>query len=39
MLPWPRTVTFAPSVVLPLPSIARRAPASLRLMEAVPPSV
>ena len=37
MLPWPRTVMLAPSVVVPLPSIARRAPASLRLNVPVPP--
>ena len=32
MLPWPRTVRPAASVVLPDPSTARRAPGSLRLM-------
>src|SRR5664279_3583060 len=39
MLPWPRTTTLAPSVVVPVPSMARRAPASLRLMTTVPLSV
>ena len=36
MLPWPCTVTPAPRLVLPLPSIASRAFASLRLMLTVP---
>src|SRR5664279_3977972 len=36
MLPWPRTTTLAPSVVVPLPSMASREPASLRLMTTVP---
>src|SRR5664279_3790079 len=39
MLPWPRTVTLDASVVVPVPSIARRAPASLRLTVTLPLSV
>ena len=36
MLPCPRTTMLAPSVVVPLPSRARRAPGSLRLKLPVP---